>query len=142
MTRGGKNVSKALEGNKNAEVYTIEEATEAYELVASLAMTNDECYSMQDAYIEAGIRPSTYYYLIEKFPVLESLKKDAQDYIIARVNKGSIKTDFNATASIWRMKQLGEADKTEVTSTNINIDAGELSKEEAKKLNSAIEGDY
>jgi len=60
---------------------------------------------------------STFHYLIEKFPVLEIYKKDITDIVVSRINKNALKNEFNATASIWRMKQLGEKDKTETDIT-------------------------
>jgi len=41
--------------------------------------------------------------------------------VIAIVNRKALEGDFNATAGIWRMKQLGERDKTEVHNTNQEV---------------------
>lgn len=96
-------------GNKIAEKYTEEKAIEVFETVYNEAQKKD-CLSMQEAIINSKIRSSTFYYLIEKFPVLESIKKDCEFLVLARINKGALIGDYNPTAGIWRMKQLGEKD--------------------------------
>jgi hypothetical protein len=67
----------------------------------------------QDACISIDWRSSKVEYWCKKIPVFKNLKKDIQDIIISRINKNALKNKFNATASIWRMKQLGEKDKIE-----------------------------
>jgi hypothetical protein len=51
-------------------------------------------------------------YLTGKFPDFGKYKRDIQDAIISRVNRGAIKGDFAGTPAIFRMKQLGEEDRT------------------------------
>ena len=54
---------------------------------------------------------------------MEYIKRDINDSIIRRINKGALKTTFNTTASIWRMKQLGEKDeqKTDITTNGKDV---------------------
>jgi hypothetical protein len=84
------------------------------------AKKDDEILCFQDACISIDWRSSKVEYWCNKIPVFKNLKKDVQDIIISRVNKKALKGDFNATASIWRMKQLGEKEKVE---QNININS-------------------
>ncbi len=106
------------EGNKDSEKYTEERATEILLELIKRAKAGDY-YSLQEIILENDdlIPQSTCYYLIEKFPDLEKYKKTLAAIVIARINKGAIIGDFNATAVIWRSKQLGEKDKQEVEQT-------------------------
>lgn len=106
------------EGNKAAEKWTEDDALKAFNEMLEFTMNTIDVLSVQQAYIDYGMHSATYYYLQEKFPVLESIKKGINDVIIARVNNGALNNDYQATASIWRMKQLGEIDSKEVKSDN------------------------
>lgn len=77
----------------------------------SNSLNDSNILSFQDACFSVGWRPSKIAYWTKKLHVFELFKGDIQDAIISRINKGALKTDFNATASIWRMKQLGEKDQ-------------------------------
>lgn len=70
-----------------------------------------EILSFQDACFSIEWRPSKIAYWTKKIHVFELFKKDIQAAIVSRVNKSALKGEFNATASIWRMKQLGETDE-------------------------------
>jgi len=114
------------EGNKAHEKWTHEEALNIFNEMLTFAMDDELVVSVQQAYIEYGIPSTTYYYLLDKFPELASIKKGINDIIIARVNKGAINNEMNPTASIWRMKQLGEKDtqyqeNKNTNNTNLNI---------------------
>lgn len=82
------------------------------------AKADEEILCFQDACLSIGWRSSKVEYWAKKIPIFENLKKDVQDIIISRINKGALKSDYNATASIWRMKQLGEKDKIETENKN------------------------
>jgi len=103
--------------NKAAEHWTEQQAIEVFE-AALLNADNPNILCTQAAYRQAGIRPSTFHYLLEKFPVLESYKKDIEARIIETVNEGAIKGSFSAAPAIWRMKQLGEKDTSSIDHTN------------------------
>ncbi len=105
-------------GNKASEKWTEKEALDAFNGLYLYTKSNNKVLSLQQAYIEYGIPPSTYYYLTEKFPVLEKIKKGMHDVIIARINSGALTGDYVPTPAIWRMKQLGESDKQEIDHTN------------------------
>lgn len=112
----------APKGNKYTEKYTSEKAEELLIKAKEYAMSTRDCFSIQEAILHVGLPISTFYNLIKKHDVLEDIKKDIDAIIISKVNKGAILGDFNATACIWRMKQLGETDKQEIEQTNKNID--------------------
>jgi len=110
------------ENNKAAEKWTEEAAKAAFSDMLEYCRKDDDVFSLQQAYIDFGMHPATYYYLTNKFPVLEEYKKGMADIIIARINKGSIKGDYNPTASIWRSKQLGEKD-TQYQNVDANVNS-------------------
>ena len=107
-------------GNKDAEKWNEEESRKLFISIRELC-TQSNVNSLQDAIIKAGYYSSGFYYLLDKFPVLESIKKDCLDIIVAGVNQSALDGTFNPTASIWRMKQCGEKDvvetKNETTQT-------------------------
>jgi hypothetical protein len=41
---------------------------------------------------------------------LQYFKEDIKRLLTARINKGALQGNYNVTAAIWRMKQLGEKD--------------------------------
>lgn len=65
----------------------------------------------QDACHSVNWRCSKVNYWCDKIPTFATLKSDIQNIIVSRINKGALDNDFNSTASIWRMKQLGERDE-------------------------------
>jgi hypothetical protein len=81
------------------------------------AKNDNNVLSFQDACFSVGWRPSKIAYWTSKLKAFELFKKDIQDAIISRINKNALVGDFNATASIWRMKQLGETDQQTVNQT-------------------------
>lgn len=107
-------------GNRYAEKYTLEEALVLFEQMLDYSAT-DDCLCVQDAFLHIKMPSSTFYHLIDTYKVLENIKKDINANVISKVNKGALKGDFQPTASIFRMKQLGEVDVTEVKNTNLNI---------------------
>ena len=114
-------------GNKVAEKWTEENVNELILKMRDLAAKDISILSFQDAILKVGLYSSGFNYLIDKFPVFESIKKDISDIIIARINKGGLEGDFNPTMCIWRSKQLGEKDqqyqevKQENTNTEIKV---------------------
>ena len=106
-------------GNKAAEKWTEEEARLALEEAFLNAWKSKDILCVQDAFMSIEMRPTTAHYLINKFPVLEDIKKDINDVVISRINKGALEGDYQPASSIWRMKQLGERDTQyqEVNST-------------------------
>ena len=101
-------------GNKAAEKYDAETARQLLEEAFLNAFKDDKILCVQDAFFSIDMRPTTAHYLIKKFPELEDIKKDINDIIISRINKKALAGDYNATASIWRFKQLGEKDEKTV----------------------------
>jgi len=84
------------------------------------AEKDENILCLQDAIISVKLYSSSLTYLIDKFPKFVNIKSDIQNVITSRINKNALTGEFNATASIWRMKQLGEVDKQEVKTHNIN----------------------
>lgn len=120
----------AQKGNKYASEWTLENALPRFE--DALKFTLDDaknCLCLQEAIMYSGIPSSTFYYLADNHKVLETIKKQMNDAIIIRVNRGAITGQYKETASIFRMKQLGERDKIdhEITSRGT-----ELSEEETQ----------
>lgn len=104
------------------------------------AENDDEILCFQDACKSIGWRSSKVDYWVHKIPVFENLKKDIQNIIISRINKGALTSNLQATASIWRMKQLGEIDEKSVNQKGSVINYNtEITKEEAKNISDALE---
>ena len=97
-------------GNKAAEKWNEENVKELIENMRDNAKDDKEILCLQDAIHSVDLYSSGLNYLIKKFPVFESIKKDIEDLILARINKGALLGDFNPASGIWRMKQLGEKD--------------------------------
>lgn len=82
------------------------------------AKNDDEILCFQDACMSVGWRSSKVAYWTAKLPVFENLKKEISAIITARINKNALRGDFNATASIWRMKMLGESEVNTINHQN------------------------
>jgi hypothetical protein len=106
--------SSAMKGNKNAQIWAEKSVRELFQVMRDNAENDKEILCLQDAIRSVQLYSSSLNYLLEKFPEFENLKKDIQNAIVSRVNKEALKGNFHATASIWRMKQLGEKDQSEV----------------------------
>jgi len=137
-------------GNKAAEKWTEEDAIKAFEEAYNKTHEDKNILCVQDAFFAIEMRPTTAHYLINKFPVLEDVKKDINDKVISRINNGALKGDYNPTAGIWRMKQLGERDTqyqdhtTKGESLNKKADLSQLTEDELRayaELQSKLEGD-
>ena len=87
------------------------------------AETDENILCFQDACMSIGWRCSKVDYWVKKIPIFEDIKKDIQNIIISRINKNALQNKHNSTASIWRMKMLGEFEVQKVEQTvNSNID--------------------
>jgi hypothetical protein len=119
----------APEGNKYAEKYTLDEWIEIFEGIYEKAM-NGDFLSLQQAFIESDVRPSTQKWLCQKYEALATIKKDIGEAIVNTVNKGGLKSQFNPAMAIWRMKQLGEVEKQVIEQNNTTVN---LTPEERKE---------
>jgi len=128
-------------GNKAAEKWTEEEARKLVEKMRDNAKNDISILSLQDAILSVDLYSTSLNYIIDKFPVFETIKKDINDIIIARINKGALKGDYNPTAGIWRMKQLGERDERTVDnkSSDGSMKTVRLSAEAAKAISDKID---
>ena len=124
------------EGNKAAEKWTYEEAHAILTKALETTVLDNSVLCVQDAFFAVKLRPTTAHYLIKKFPDLEDIKRDINDRVISRVNKGALEGDYNSTAGIWRMKQLGERDQQYIDQ-NSTVAASiktDISKDQIDKL--------
>jgi len=112
----------AEKGNRYAEKHSIEEWKDIFEDIYKKAIKG-KYLSLQQAFIESDVRPSTYKWLVNKYEVLANIKNDIADAVAMKINKGGLNGDFNPAMSIWRLKQLGEEDvtKTDVTTKGKEI---------------------
>ena len=111
-------MAKFAIGNKEAEKWTEEEARHIIEQMRANAIESDKILCLQDAIHSVDLYSSAMTYFMKKFPVFASIKKDIQEIITARVNAKALNGEFNATASIWRMKQCGEKDESAIDHRN------------------------
>ena len=107
----------APEGNTNAQKFTLQEWIEKFEQVYDNSKKG-KYDSLQKAWIDNDIRPTTVKYLVNRHIELSNIKEDINNAIISNINTKALKGDFNSTASIWRMKQLGERDSSHVDHTS------------------------
>ena len=118
-------------GNKAAEKWTEQNTYDVFMRMLSVAQEDEEVLCIQDVlhHPEIKLYRSGMDYLLEKFPVFGKYKKDIQDAIVSRINKGALNGDLVSTPAIFRMKQLGEEEKQvhEVTQnirqSNIIVDS-------------------
>jgi hypothetical protein len=119
-----KDMARFKIGNKEAEKWTEDAVYDIFSRMLKVAESDDNVLCMQDVLKHPDIKlyRSGLDYLVGKFPDFGKYKRDIQDVIISRVNRGAIKGDFAGTPAIFRMKQLGEEDRTTVDSNvNANI---------------------
>lgn len=98
--------------NKYAQKYTLEHAMDLFINGLEYAEIDNNCLSLHDAIKQTTIPYSTYDYLAEKHEVLGRIKKDTMIEVLRRINSKALKGEYQPTASIWRMKQLGEKDQS------------------------------
>ena len=106
----------APEGNKYNEIYTLEKELPIFKEIIEGAKEG-KYLSVQEAVMHSPYERCIFYYLCDRFEDLNNIKKELNDVIIAIVNRKGLEGEFNATSSIWRMKQLGERDKAELDHT-------------------------
>ena len=126
----GNEKTQFKKGNRDAEKWSLEKAEELFNKAYECALTNKDCLCVEDAIYHSGIPFSTFYNLSKKSTVLEDIKKDINRAILRRINKKGLNGEFNATMSIWRLKQLGEQDKQVIEQ---NTTTTELTSEERKE---------
>jgi len=132
-----KNETSFKEGNKAAEKWTLEEAERVFnEMLKVLQDANEPnlevienertgaksifinptgMYLSMHQFIndmdKRGIMAhSTFFHLLNKYPVLDEIKKSMQSIVLATVNTLGMTGNASPTMVIWRSKQLGEKD--------------------------------
>jgi hypothetical protein len=103
-------------GSKLHQKYELKDLIVVFEELAQKCIEG-EYLSMQECQMHSGLPHRTFYDVVTKYPELEDSKKQMNDAIIANVNRMALNNKFNPTASIWRMKNLGEKDRSEVEVT-------------------------
>ena len=101
----------APKGNKHNEKYTLESELPIFEDLLRRAKEG-EFLCIQEAVMLSKYPRHVFYYLCERFVDLDNIKKDINDCIITVINRKALNNQMNSTASIWRMKQLGEKDQS------------------------------
>jgi hypothetical protein len=112
----------AEKGNRYGEKHTLEEWEEIFEGIYKRALKG-KYLSLQQAFIESDVRPSTERWLASKYKALATIKKDIAAAIVNQINKKGLNGEFNPAMSIWRLKQLGEQDvsKTDITTNGKDV---------------------
>ena len=128
----------AEKGNKYAQIYTLECWIDKLNKIYEDAC-NGNIWSIQEAWVKHGIRPSTVKWWIRKEKELSDIKEDINEAIIANLNRNCLTGDMNVTAGIWRMKMLGEREKQEIVNTNVNLNTSPITKEEIDNIKKKIE---
>lgn len=105
-------------GNQAALKWNIEESEKAFTTMLENAWNNDTILCYNDACKSIGLRYTTAEYLCNKYTVLDDFKKDIQMAIVSRINEKSLTGEYSAAPSIWRMKQCGERDTSEINHQN------------------------
>ena len=101
--------------NRYNSKMTVEERVDQFNMILKKCLDDELDYlCLQEAYYAEGIAKSTFNDLCSKHKELDSIKEDMKAAINIRVNRLAIKNQGNATACIWRMKQLGEVDQQTV----------------------------
>jgi len=138
-----KNKTSFKLGDKAAEKWTEEESIKVFEAILMEARKEScDWYSMQEVVLKNHtlVPHRTFYYLLEKFPILQSYKKEINDIIISRVSKGALLGDFVPAPAIWRMKMLGERETTEVINTNINTNVEPTDEQKQEAIERVLKG--
>ena len=111
-------MAKFAIGNRDAEKWTIEEVEKIIFQMLDNCKNDKNILCLQDAIHSVDLYSSSLNYLIEKYPVFESIKGDMNSIIIGRINNGALKGLFVPTPAIFRMKQCGEKDESAVDHKN------------------------
>lgn len=131
----------AEKGNKYAQEWSEEAAIIAFIEILEYAETREDCLSLQKAVKSSNMPWSTYRHLADNQDVLARIKEDTHAAIIIRINDGTLKGDFQPTAGIWRMKQLGEKDSKELDhkSSDGSMSTKPPTKQEIEDINKDLE---
>jgi hypothetical protein len=105
----------APKGNKNAEIWTIEEALKYSEIVLDYVISNDDCVSIQEAACNTGQYNEILIYLGNKFEIDFHAIKKANSIIEQRIYKKALQNKYNSTIAIFGLKNNhGWKDKHEI----------------------------
>lgn len=109
----------APEGNKNAEVWTIEKSKEFLEKVLKYVEENKKCRSLSEATVECGEYEEVVQYIQNKYPDIDfkSIKR-AKDICKNRLANQALDGEANTTMAIFLMKNnhgMTDRQQTDIT---------------------------
>jgi len=113
-----------IEGNTCAQSRSLDEWVALFNEMKIYLRTSDvlSLYELLDHF---DVPYSTFKDNCLKYKILNDMRDDLRAILIARVNRGAIKNEFNPTACIWRMKQLGEVDSRDVNNNHSGYVSGD-----------------
>jgi hypothetical protein len=100
-------------GSKLHQVHDLDSLITIFDRLADACIAG-EYLSIQECQMHSGLKPSNFYDVAAKYPELEDSKRQMNDAIIANINRLGLTGKYNPTVCIWRFKNLGEKDKSEV----------------------------
>ena len=104
---------RVLAGSKLNQKHSKAEILKIFEQLV-VDCVEGEYLCVQECQVRSGLPRRTFYAYAEKYPELEDLKMTMNDAIIANINRQGLMNKMNPAMAIWRMKNLGERDKSEV----------------------------
>ena len=106
----------APQGNTNAVKWSDDDLIKSLNKSLQSAINDADVLCYYDAIQKGDIPYRTIEFFLNKDQevVLQSIKKEIMAAIASRINKGALTGGFVPAPAIWRMKQLGESDKSEI----------------------------
>jgi hypothetical protein len=106
---------KVKYSNQHKQEYTEKKAINIFiDMLAYVEDEGNDCLSLYGAINKSPVSFRHAYYLRDKFPVCAEIMDDMKSCIMEKINHGALTGTYNPTAAIWRSKQFGETDRTEV----------------------------
>jgi len=126
----------SVEGNKNAEKWTEEEALKHVKKIDAYLEENPKCFSITEALVACGGYPEQLIYFSDKFgigPVFQSIKVIKTKCAARLEQKGY--EPYAATMSIFLLKaNHGYLDSQEINITRKEDDLSKLTDDELKAM--------
>lgn len=126
----------APKGNKYNEVWTLEDVLPILDKVIKEAKKG-KYLSIQEAVMNLPFKRQMFYHLCKRFEEVGELKQELNDIIIAIINRRALEGEYNANVAKFRMNQLGEIERKEVTNNNNNFNR-EITKEDLERAKEAL----
>lgn len=134
------NETSFKQGDKAAEKWTFEISKSFFEQAYELSFN---CNTLTSLAHLLEVYPSTFDYVIKKFPILEHIKKDILENIAEKLTQDAFTAERPNTAlTIFLLKvRHGLNEKTENINTNVNYNT-ELTANEIKLINDTLENEF